>query len=263
MSLLKVSVVVTVFLFISTVGGVMEAYIALPLQFPYQAFIEVFNSTDRIGDCSGAVLTSKFVISTFDCLWEGIKFRVRLGSLLPGSVLDLPDYDQITENLPYNYPEHSFDEKYPAVLKLEKEISFSLRVQPVLLPEPYNSSTDGESVPSNYNALAAGYGKATSKRLEYLKMVVEPISECRNHFAENLLRKSLCVRSEDIFGRARGSLCTEEGVPLVLEHNRTLIGMFGITSIACISGGPNLFIKIDRFVNWIQETMKAFGDERD
>lgn len=264
MELVQVSVICTVIAsFISTVGCIKDGHIALPFQFPYHAFIQVFNSTAQIGDCSGAVISSTFIISIYDCLWEGKKFRVKLGSLYPGGLFDIPSYNEMTEILPHHYPVHSFNEKYPSLLKLETEITFGLNIQPVKLPKPFNtsSSDDGNVSSANYDAFATGYGKADTKRLEYLKMIVVPISECRGHFTENLLEKPLCVRSEDIFGNDAGTLCTEEGVPLVLKENRTLIGMFGITDAQCTIGGPNLFIQIDRFVDWIDETMKAFADE--
>lgn len=64
------------------------------------------------------------------------------------------------------------------------------------------------------------------------------------------------------FNNPRGSLCAEIGAPLVQPTHRTengnsfrLIGILDYTNDTCKRGAPNLFIKIERFIDWINKTI--------
>lgn len=88
--------------------------------------------------------------------------------------------------------------------------------------------------------------------LQFLPMKIVDLQDCAKRLAVKMDKSRICVRGVDIHNdeHAQGALCTEFGVPLV--YNTTLIGIFDYTDSKCTVGGPNLFIKIESFVNWIK-----------
>lgn len=76
-------------------------------QFPYHAHIEVFNH-DLISKnkCSGAVITSLFIITSKSCVWSGSYYGIKLGSHNSGKEDDNPAFDHLTRIWPFFPPDH-------------------------------------------------------------------------------------------------------------------------------------------------------------
>lgn len=254
MVLSKGCVVLTIVFFISTANCIIDGFDALPYQLPYQAFIDVYRQQSNIHSCSGAIINEKFVITSCECVTLGDRFRIILGSVNPTKVGDHSSYDHETTI--------KFEEERIALLKVDKPINFDFNVQPVTLPAHNNGSIYVRSDPSpnlcsvDYTGTASGYLKLNNFHLQNLKMAVVPADYCSLFFPVNLLTTTLCVRGITPYDNLpSGSLCSEKGVPLVLPFNRTLIGIFEYTKNTCESGAAHLFIKIDRLVGWIEETI--------
>lgn len=123
MGLLNGSVICTVIFLISTVKAFGGGYDALQNEFPYHAFIDVYDSENsNIGSCSGAVINSKFILTTLACVSFGEKFRVTLGLLNPFIIKDAA-YDHLTCKTPHFPPPFRAEERYIALIELEVPIT--------------------------------------------------------------------------------------------------------------------------------------------
>lgn len=248
------SVAVIVASFISTVKGIIEGNAVLPNQFPYQVFGEAYIKGGKINDFSGAVLSSRFVITSFSSVSLGDTFTIKLGTIHPYSPCAANKHVPAKEVIPH-------PSKLIALLKLTKPIIFDCRIQPVALPM-YNNRHRNIL---DYTAQATGYKMTHSsngeRHLQFLNMKVVPLSDCAKHNLteyRELENSTLCARGVSVYGEStRGHLCTELGVPLVVLANRELVGIFTDGwRRDCKGVGPHRLIKIERFVNWIKASMK-------
>lgn len=252
MKLLNVSVALTVVLLVSTVKGIRDAHNATQNQFPYHALIDVdelgngdYNRSE--GSYSGTVISSRLVITSYIVVENGKKFRIRLGALNASSE---PVHD--SETTITRYPPGK--EKLIALLYIPDEIQINLQIQPVTLPTPNYGASD-------VFAQATGYKTRLQEtdRLRFVNMQNIPVSDCVPDQLSPVVefqKTYLCVRgvSDE---KPKGILCGELGVPLVIPENRTLIGIYAFSDNDCRKGGPNAFIKIKPFVNWINEMISA------
>lgn len=225
--------------------------------YPYHAHIEVYNSTDfNTNNCSGAVIEEFFVITSKDCVSDGTRFRIRLN-------MD-PEGDDPTFDIPSNYtpfiPPWTPDSSplQPALIRLSIGIGLNRIMKAVKLPEPENNY-----IVSNKHAIATIYADRPNdeigKRLEWLNMYVIPAANCTEHFNATLLPNSLCVQSTIRYYNY-GSLCKDQGVPLVLKNEDTNI-LLGISTRVtnqetCKDGGHiNLFIDVKPYLGWINQVL--------
>lgn len=226
---------------------------------PYQAFIDVYDvaskslndQTTPIRQCNGVAIDSPYwVLTTSQCVRNGITFRVRLGPL------DHPAYDERTDIfLSETYPYDRHTENTLTLLKLKKKVQFvRQRFIPVLLPQAFQQM-HGKSEFVGQDVVASRYDNSTDHRLQYIDMKVVNISECQTGL---LLDKRLCARSENVNFDQLGTLCFDIGVSLV-ANDGTLIGMLSDANSSCIPGKPFSFIRIDRYVDWIHPLLSKHG----
>lgn len=268
MRFIKSNVVFVVLFCLSNVKAIFDAHEAVVGQFPYHASITVWrNTTARqikkfaTWHCSGAIISSKLVLTSYKCVtgpnfdgsWPGTEFRIKTDCL---NYMNETCTELTTRLAPKTTPEQVI-----ALIKLHynQEILFNDRVQPVTLPAHNNQSTLFFDIP-NASSYATGYItnqttpiRQTEDVLRFLIMKIVRLYDCMEHFPGRIITSSLiCVQGLDMNGQnSQGSLCTELGVPLVHLYTTTLIGIFDHTDSNCTIGGPNFFIKIESFVDWI------------
>lgn len=270
MRFIKSFVVLVALFFASNVTAIFDAHIvnAATMQFPYHVAIRVWRLLDEKAisqefatwDCSGAIVSTKYVITSYKCV-TNFEFN---GSFA-GTLFEMKTecYSPSTETCTYYKTDLPPKTSQQAIALIEfDQIKFSEHVQPVMLPTHTSQSIDFSSGP-DATYYATGYREEREGHLRYLSMQIVPSSDCSELLPENSIHTSslLCVRGIDTNDATpKGSLCSEFGVPLVYSPNSTLIGIFDYADDAdvsdvsdCTIGGPNLFINIASFVDWIEE----------
>lgn len=254
MSLLKDIVAFVMVFLILSINGMRDAYDAVHNDIindvPYQAFITTTYKNKSFLHSSGAVISSHFVITSYNAVVNGTEFKIRLGTLRP--FLEDPIYNGVT-----TIPPHYRHIKIPliALLQFPEEIPFSRYIQKVTLPTPSNEVSDVSRF-GNDIAIASGYepdGIIHSPKLRYLDLKIVPLTDCDPLLNFQTSNTTLCARGIDIFGKPKGTLCEETGNPLAISN--TLIGIFDDTTSNCTKGGPYKFIKIEPFVDFILKTI--------
>lgn len=255
--LLKSASIYTVFLFLSTVGGIWNGRPATINRFPYAALIIAnYNTTiNDLGewDCSGALISDMFVITAAFCVKGIQKFRIKLGAHYNGhlteTVFDNFDYvyDHTMWSKPYYAKAIANSTNELAMIALKPRVNFTPQIQPVTLPSPLQYNVTH----SNYSTLAAGWGlnERNKQDLQWLRMRTISDSDCSRQYPGIDIRTMLCAQGDEIDGR-RGVVCRDVGAPLALD-NFTLIGI-SLYTRPCNEEGPELFARIDWFVDWIR-----------
>lgn len=284
MRFIKGIVVFIVVFFTPNVKAIYLAHDALAYQFRYHAAIDVYRIRNEPPlltsmtkwDCSGAVISSKYVITSYKCVhgynfdgsWLGTTFQIKVGcvnlnhttclsynSTIKPRLTHLPNLIALIE---VNYPQ---------------EITIDYRIQPVTLPTK-NSRYSVSTSDSTIFYVATGFREVVEGKLRYVYMKIVPMSDCEPLPENTIPNSSLCLHgvdriyqdhvdhvdhadrsgSQENLEQLKGSLCFSEfGVPLVDVQNQTLIGIFYYTDPKCPMGGPSLFFKIEPFVDWIKE----------
>lgn len=275
MIFLKRCVAFTVFIvlfFRSNVTAIFDANEAVAGIFRYHVAITAWRNTTTSLDkwyCSGAILSSKAVVTSYKCVlgsnfngsWSGTWFRIQTDCL---SYMNQTCPFYMSKISPRTTPE-----KRLAIIKLDpaEEIIFDDRVKAVTLPPHNNRTSSFFNVPDASLIFATGYLtnnttpiQRKADVLRYLIMKIVRFSVCFRQLPENTfinhttIFSSICAQGIDIVGESpKGSLCTELGAPLAYLTNGKLIGILDSTDSNCTIGGPTLFIKIESFVNWINE----------
>lgn len=256
-------VVFTVLLYITNVKAIDDAHKAAAGEFRYHVAITVWRNITAVNlntyetwHCSGAIISSKSVITSYECvagssfngLWLGTEFRIKADCI---NYMNETCREYTTRLPPETTPEQAI-----AIIKMpfDQEISFNDRVQPVALPTHNNRSSLYFDFPNGTYFYATGYKTydETADDLRFLIMKVVDMQDCALHLAVTIHSSRICVQGIDIDeDHANENLCTEFGVPLVF--NATLVGISDYTDYSCTVGRPNLFTKIESFVDWINE----------
>lgn len=180
MGLLKGSFVFTVVFFIATVAGIRDGINMFATTLPYHAFIGVYSQDRLQHSCSGAVINTNFIITSSHCVspYSGDRFRIILGSSNPTEAGADPAYDHKTDLTFFISIPTTAEEGSIALIKLQIEITFSSRIQPVELPRHNNRSSivhhDSNVCDVDYSAIASGHlsSDQSSFQLQSLKMAI-------------------------------------------------------------------------------------------
>lgn len=146
-----------------------------------------------------------------------------------------------------------------ALLKLNKSVQYSSKIQPVLLPIPHVTLV-GKSV------TAVGWGAdesniCCSRHLLYVDLKVVDINDCKKNYSTNpntqdhvIDEKMVCVTGLSSVG---GICYGDSGGSIILKGTRILIGLasFG-NSISCVKGQPDVLTRISEFLIWINKNIE-------
>ncbi|KAG4068355.1 hypothetical protein HA402_007875 [Bradysia odoriphaga] len=241
--LLKGVPITALLLFVS-IGRGDDGFKAEKRQFPFSALIVAnYNNSiiNNLGewDCSGALISDKFVITAGLCV-EGVqKFRIKLGER--GEVRDNEDeyvYDHIIHTKPIYSINHIV-----ALIALNPMCNLTPEIQPVRIPVN----------PSNVNnwLIVAGWNANNDNDLElqWLPMRVISDADCKAVYPAIDMSTVICARTDEINGKRR-SLCGSLGAVLVAENN-TLLGISIWQISSPCQDGPQIFARIKWFNPWI------------
>lgn len=246
---LKSAPIFTVFLFLATARGFHHEMRAENKQFPYAALIyPIYNTTilNHTGDgnCSGAVVSDHFVMTTGLCIKGTETFRIQLGAI---SVENSTNYKYKYDHLMHAVPKYSLLKEL-ALIKLSPRCTFTAYIQPVTLP------IDLPHYP-NY-AIVAGWGgnREDSQQLELQWSDVETVSEadCREAYPSIYVGNTVCAQLRKIDGKG-GNICVNHGSLLVRDDDM----LIAIADRSCREESPQMFIRIRWFTEWIEREVTA------
>jgi len=144
-----------------------------------------------------------------------------------------------------------------ALVKLNRKVRFSDKVQPIKLPK-------GGLSYQGYQAYVSGWGiqgpyEGPSSRLKGAELVVVDGSKTKGCKAQSGFGK-LCAVSLDDFNAKAGAACPgDSGSPLVTYHEQnggwTLIGLLSNGAKSCFKGLPEVYTKVGDYLDWIHTTI--------
>lgn len=244
-------------------SGFFDGWTVKPLQFPYHALIGCVNNDGTVQwICNGAIINNRFVATSASCVYNCNSFKIRVGTIVHGDL-------NITEGAPSEYITHPGTKPYYApgfvpgnkehdlaLLETNETIIYTHSVGQVILPK-YNES----SLAPNVQVVATGFGQPHKFNpwweLQFLTLSTMSTTECLHFFPNAAGNTTICATGTDYNRTVRGSLCKEFGAPLVLKRdNRTLIGIYQYSREKCNEGGPEAFVKIEYYIQWICETAR-------
>lgn len=234
-------------------------------QFPHQIAI-----TYRGGlRCGGSIYNEDWIITAAHCVAGGLSILAGTNSLSGDGVTR-----KVIEAIPHeDYGNFMND---IALLRLEKPLTFDKSVKPIELLD--------EEVPVGAAVVISGWGKtsnigSTSEKLKFNILEATSDEECRNvidhpgliclgHTRGNgacnvskVLHLKLCTEfltqySEIKFFSAKG----DSGGSATYDGK--LCGVANFVSNGCGSSSPDGYAKISFYVDWIQETIAKYDQEK-
>lgn len=284
-----IKVFIAVFIVIvstSNVETIVDAYLAYAGSFPHHAAITGYRSVHepstitvyQTWNCNGAIISRKHIVTTYKCVtgddfdgsFVGTTFHISAGCNPISEACTTYNSNKTPKFTP---------EQIIALIQVtsSEQMIFSDRIQPAMLPKR-DTIYRQFAIDRNPNIVyhVSSYPKKELWYLPYLHMKIANITKCIESLPANKIHISaLCLQeaSYNNKGYTNGSLCSESGAPLVrwtdsvlvgdvvrrscsqeIISTVTLIGIFDTTN--CTARGPNLFIKMEYYVDWIVEQIK-------
>lgn len=135
-----------------------------------------------------------------------------------------------------------------ALIKLPKDIEFTKNISAIKVVFSNASYT-------NQLATASGFGRIDdvtgTNQLWFAVLKVMSNRNCRDHYGSIISNEKLCTFT----GPPAQSTCTgDSGGPLILNSNKTLIGISSFVGSSCVKNEPAGFQRINVHKKWIEKT---------
>ncbi|KAF2895317.1 hypothetical protein ILUMI_10855 [Ignelater luminosus] len=242
--------------------------IAAEGEFPWIARLQYETPSGKKFSCGGALINNRYVLTSAHCMAAKnlpktyVLSAVRLGDYDIGkdkceSCVDVGIEEKIVHQ-EYN-PENKSQYNDIALLRLNKEVTFTDSVKPLCLPTSEMLSITYDKT----NAILAGWERnpttAESKIMHKVTLPVTTNSECSTIYkSPGIIIESsqLCAGGED-----NTANCLELGGMSLIsakDSNYFSIGIisFGVSSCG-LAGWPSVYTRITEHMPWIVSKLKA------
>jgi hypothetical protein len=217
-------------------------------EFPWAV---VLKYTDPKLVCGGTLINSQFVLTAGHCLLTNL-VKVRIGGNYQNESKEDVEYDIIATALHPNYQRIPL--RYDiGILKIQK-VSYQENIRWVCLPSRTNT------LPSNFTIV--GNGQTEHGDLSNLQLKAS-VSHIETFRCEKTYRNFLDSYSDFIIcalGVNNEDACPgDSGGPLISKGNTDRWHVYGLVSAGvsqCSMGVPGIYTRVDKFLNWINVTMK-------
>jgi len=238
-------------------GRITNGQYAAPMQFPYQAGLEM-NIGTQGAFCGGTVISNRWILTAAHCLDVADSVTVVLGATKirdrnePGQQRIFVGKSGIVVHENWNPETLSND---IAMIKLPVAITFNQYIQPAALPK---MGSDGRYATYEGDiAYASGWGKDSDKatsiaeNLNYIEAPIMKQSTCNTYYLGVITPNQICISTKGGKSTCNG----DSGGPLVYKQGstNTLIGAtsFGL-ALGCEVGYPGVFTRVSAFLPWIE-----------
>ncbi|KXJ82059.1 hypothetical protein RP20_CCG015813 [Aedes albopictus] len=228
-------------------------------QFPYAVGLLTRINILMSGQCAGALLSNRFILTSASCV-NGIQSAVAvIGGL---RINDANESGQIrmtvTQFIVHNGYIEGTDDFDVAFAVLPIPISFSENVRPVRLPNRRQVAATFVGQQGTFMGWGRfGEGTSNSDVLRFGRSQVITNLSCRLSLPTNsILDEHICTEGVNA-ATGQGSPCQgDSGAPLTItdaDGITTLIGVFSFHSVlGCDGGRAAVFTRISAYLDWIE-----------
>ncbi|KFB35197.1 serine protease 14 [Anopheles sinensis] len=246
-------------------------------EFPWAVLIEYQKQNGEYGYlCGGSLINERYVLTAAHCvtsLSHGWKVhRVRLGEwdlssnpdciqhtgntvveVCNSSPIDM-DIETIVVHSGYTHAKTYHNDI--ALIRMARDVNFSLSVQPICLPLPKRIININHE---DTSTIAVGWGRTETGHASQVKMkvdlIVQSLEECKLLYESkgaSLMDTQMCVGGMD-----RKDTCTgDSGGPLMRMLGGVWyqigVGSFGSTNCGT-DNFPAVYTDVSKYVDWIRE----------
>ncbi|RLU21223.1 hypothetical protein DMN91_005596 [Ooceraea biroi] len=220
------------------------------------AVVHRLTSRDRIGQCGGTIVSSRWVLTAGHCAADfPRKFLVVFGindkSGIKYDFVVGPGVSMITTNVVI-HPEYSASINDIALLYMPRDIPFSSSIQPIKLAGyAYESFADK-------TAFVIGWGKdkmfnSDTRRLKYATLPIISNSQCKQYW--QISNAHICTAP----GLGKDACQGDSGGPLVVVENGQdiQVGIVSYGDAYCPSNFPGAFTRVSSFKRWIESVTSS------
>ncbi|XP_058457231.1 collagenase-like [Malaya genurostris] len=229
-------------------------------QFPYAAGLITRINLLLSGQCSGSLLSSRYILTSASCI-NGIQSAVAvLGGLFINDSTEPGQYRMtVTEFIVHSGYEEDSENFDVALVVLPSPVTISERIAPVRLPNRRQVEASFERQQGTFMGWGRfGNGTSNSEELRFGRSQVITNLACRiSLVTSTILDEHICTAGTDD-DAGNGSPCQgDSGAPLTIvdaDGITTQIGVFSFHStLGCNSGRAAVFTRMSAYLNWIEE----------
>ncbi|XP_011177142.3 serine protease persephone [Zeugodacus cucurbitae] len=229
------------------------------LHYPHMAKI-VYERSNFV--CGGTLIHERFVLTAAHC----VIVRGTNASKVIMGVADLTDTksrsrQEIDIETTFEHPRYSSFSKYfdIALIKLKKNVTFSLAVYPTCL------HTDPTELPDGVELTAAGWGltekQVTSEHLMAVQLNKVPHAECNQSYAYHIdrhLKHGIDDTQLCALAPGKDTCGGDSGGPLLLLKNATynsyrIVGVVSFGDLMCGHTTPGVYTRVSAFLDFIED----------
>lgn len=222
-------------------GRVVYGVQAAENQFPFFAFLAMFNVNGSTFICGGSLISPNFVLTAAHCMENVVRVYIMIGSNELNSLPTIRRASKFTMHENFTMLAIADD---IGLVKLSRPVDYT----PIALPTENYAARNFEGL----NMTSAGFGRTENGMLPrfllYTDLVGFSYNACRIAYPF-FVDTMLCAK-----GVENSAICLgDSGGPLILEN--VLVGVNSYGSSTNCTNDVNGFTRVDRYLKWIKDTM--------
>ncbi|KXJ75265.1 collagenase [Aedes albopictus] len=239
---------------------VIGGSIASAGEFPYSVGLITRINILLSGQCSGSLISSRFILTSASCV-SGIQSAVAVMGGLRINDSTEPGQVRMTVNefIVHSGYEEGMENFDVALAVLPSPVTFSDNIRPVRLPNRRQVDATFNGQQGTFIGWGRfGDGTSNSDVLRFGRSQVITNLACRLSLPTNtILDEHICTTGMDLAANT-GSPCQgDSGAPLTVtdaDGITTQVGVFSFHSIlGCDSGRAAVFTRMSAYLNWIDQ----------
>ena len=226
---------------------IINGELASKRQFPHMVQLAIRKS-DSTKYCGGSLINSQWVLTAAHCVQEIVSAKAYLGSVFMRTMpLKLKIIDASIHPLYKNVNAHDI-----AIVKLEKPVNFTNRIQPISLPARHQTRV-GSFI--NSTLLVPGFGETKNASqsnlfLRFVKMKAITNEECGNEWGWKFKDTFLCAHGLSSFNETTCNGDSGNGLIGIGKNESVVLGIVSYGAPGCL-GKPKVFTRVSSYLDYI------------